>query len=151
MHVDFREDEAFAREMDERDPLRACRDLFETPTALQRQLGRPVVYMCGNSLGLQPKSAREAAVQELDDWAAFAVEGHFHARNPWFAYHEIFRDMGARLVGGKPGEVVMMNSLTVNLHLMMVSFYRPTQDRFKIVIEDDAFPSDSHAVQSQLR
>ena len=145
----YQRDEAFARHMDEIDPLRAYRDQFHIP---RRRNGEPVIYFCGNSLGLQPKSARALLEQELDDWARLGVDAHFDGRNPWYPYHEQFRDIGARLVGGREraGEVVMMNSLTVNLHLMMVSFFRPTKSRYKILIEDPVFPSDIYAVKSHL-
>ena len=107
--------------------------------------------MCGNSLGLQPKRTKEFLNQELDDWATFGVEGHFHAKNPWMPYHEFLTESYAKIVGAKPAEVVAMNTLTVNLHLMMVSFYRPTESRHKIIIEGDAFPSDIYAVESQIK
>lgn len=140
-------DLAGARRLDEEDPLRALRDEFCFPVDTR---GEPLLYFCGNSLGLMPRAARAAVLQEVDDWSQFAVEGHFRARTPWFSYHEQFRDSGARLVGAWPGEVVMMNSLTVNLHLMLCSFYRPTAARRAIVIEDGAFPSDLYAVSSQI-
>jgi kynureninase len=107
------------------------------------------VYLAGNSLGLQPKKTRQYIEAELDDWARLGVEGHFRAHNPWFSYHELLTAQTARLVGARPSEVVVMNTLTVNLHLMMVSFYRPTPQRNKILIEADAFPSDRYAVASQ--
>jgi kynureninase len=138
----------FARAEDRTDPLAAFRERFLLPKGPD---GGPAVYLAGNSLGLQPKRAREYVLQELDDWAAFGVEGHFHARNPWMPYHEKLTEMTARLVGARPVEVVVMNTLTVNLHLMMVSFYRPTRERFKILIEAGAFPSDQYAVASQAR
>lgn len=159
--------EAAAIKRDQADPLRHFRDEFCLPRAediaSQRsnsdapplaaanapQKDTPAVYLCGNSLGLMPKRTREAVNQELEDWARFGVEGHFHARHPWFPTHEFVRSGLARLVGAEEHEVVAMNSLTVNLHLMMASFYRPTKERFRIVIEDAAFPSDSYAVQSQ--
>jgi len=138
--------ESWARDQDHSDPLASWRSKFHIP-----QLnGRDSVYMTGNSLGLQPKSAREIVEQELDDWASLGVDGHLDGAHPWLPYHEWFREPSARLLGAKPGEVVMMNSLTVNLHLLMVSFYRPTPVRHKIIIEDDAFPSDSYAVASQI-
>ncbi len=137
-----------ARALDQQDPLRAYRDRFHLPL---RPNGEPHIYLCGNSLGLQPKSVRTYVEQELKDWELLGVEGHVHARNPWMPYHEFLADSTARLVGALPHEVVVMNSLTVNLHLLMVSFYRPTSERFKIVIEGDAFPSDKYAVKSQLR
>jgi len=140
--------ESFARDGDSRDPLAPCRESFHLP---RRDDGSPVIYLCGNSLGLQPTSAREILEQELDDWARLAVDAHFHGHTPWYSYHETLRESGARLVGARPGEVVMMNTLTVNLHLMMVSFYRPTPQRRKILVEGPTFPSDLYAVQSQLR
>jgi kynureninase len=138
--------EAFARRCDDEDPLRSFRDQFHFP---RTPAGEPM-YFVGNSLGLQPKAARAAIEQELDDWAALGVEGHVAAKHPWLPYHEEVRENLARVVGGRPNEVVAMNSLTTNLHLLMVSFYRPTRERYQIVIEDTAFPSDSYAVQSQL-
>lgn len=140
-------DEAYALRLDAEDPLAPYRDRFCLPPGRD---GAPSIYFCGNSLGLMPKAARDAVEQELHDWATLGVEGHFHARTPWYSYHEEFRESGARLVGAKPGEVVMMNGLTVNLHLMMVSFYQPTPGRHKILVEAPAFPSDSYAIQSQL-
>jgi len=107
--------------------------------------------MCGNSLGLQPKRTKQFLNQELEDWATFGVEGHFHAKNPWLPYHEFLAESYAKIVGAKSSEVVAMNTLTVNLHLMMVSFYRPSQKRHKIIIEGDAFPSDIYAVESQIK
>lgn len=144
----FQPGEAFARRLDAEDPLRGFPDRFLIP---RRQDGRPVVYFAGNSLGLQPKSVRALIDQELTDWAELGVDAHFSGKTPWYSYHEVFRESGAKLVGAKPGEVVMMNGLTVNLHLMMVSFYRPTPSRYKILIEDPCFPSDLYAVKTQLR
>src|SRR5262249_33969543 len=115
-------DESFARHLDEADPLRHTRELFYLP---HQDDGSPLTYFCGHSLGLQPKAVRGLIEQELDDWARLGVEGHFHGKTPWYSYHEVFRETGARLVGARPGEVVMMNSLTVNLHLMLATFYRP--------------------------
>lgn len=161
----FRADESFARSLDDADPLRGFREQFHIPLVEavaasakggvdrllpQAALKEPCVYLVGNSLGLQPKTTRAAVEQELDDWARLGVEGHLHGKHPWLPYHEEVRDNLARVVGALPHEVVAMNSLTTNLHLLMVSFYRPTRERFKIVIEDTAFPSDSYAVQSQL-
>ena len=140
--------ESYAQEMDGADPLRQWRSKFLFP---RKKDGSAVVYMTGNSLGLQPTTARAIVEQELSDWATMGVEAHLHGKNPWLPYHEWFREPGARLVGARPGEVVMMNSLTVNLHLMMATFYRPTKERFKILIESPAFPSDEYAVQSQSR
>ncbi len=113
--------------------------------------GEDCIYLCGHSLGLQPKKAKDYIEQELRDWADLGVEGHFRARNPWMPYHRLLTEQTAALVGAKPEEVVVMNSLTVNLHLMMVSFYRPTQQRHKIVVERGAFPSDQYAVKSQIK
>ena len=112
--------------------------------------GEPYVYLCGNSLGLQPKSTRQAIEQEFQDWEKYGVEGHFHAKNPWMPYHEFLTEAMATVVGAKPIEVVVMNTLSVNLHLMMVSFYRPAKKRHKILIEFDAFPSDKYGVASQV-
>lgn len=137
----------FALELDSADPLKSYRDKFYIP----KVTGREVIYLAGNSLGLQPKSVRSFVEQELLDWQAMGVEGHLHAKNPWLPYHEFLTDETARLVGAKPEEVVNMNSLTVNLHLMLVSFYRPTKQRYKILIEANAFPSDHYAVQSQIK
>ena len=138
----------FARTADADDPLRNFRDHFHFPK-VSNDLNP--VYLTGNSLGLMPKKAREYVEQELDDWARLAVEGHLHARNPWLPYHEFVTESMARVVGATPIETVAMNSLTMNLHLLMVSFYRPTKERFKIVIEKGAFPSDRYAVESQLK
>lgn len=138
---------AFARQADKNDPLRKYRRRFHHPKQAD---GTSYIYLCGNSLGLQPKSTKAALAQELKDWANYGVEGHFHAANPWMPYHEFLTNAMADVVGAKPAEVVVMNTLSVNLHLMMVSFYRPTDARYKILIEHDAFPSDRYAVQSQL-
>ena len=133
--------------MDEGDWLREFRERFLFPS----EAGRDFVYLCGHSLGLQPKSASTYIEQELKDWAQLGVEGHFRAKHPWMPYHRLLTEQTAQLVGAKPVVVVVMNSLTVNLHLMMVSFYRPTKRRHKILIERGAFPSDQYAVQSQIR
>lgn len=137
----------FARQLDALDPLRSWRDRFLFP---QHQ-GAPVHYFCGNSLGLQPDSVRPALLAELDQWQTHGVEGHFRGELPWMHYHKFLAPQTARLVGALPHEVVVMNTLTVNLHLMMVSFYRPAHRRFKIVMEAGAFPSDQYAVESQVR
>lgn len=133
--------------LDASDPLPTRRAEFYVPPLATGQ--GESAYLAGNSLGLQPKTLRARLGAELDDWARLGVEGHTHARRPWLPYHELLREPAARLVGARPEEVVIMNSLTINLHLMMVSFYRPTPDRHAIVIEDSAFPSDSYAVRSQ--
>jgi kynureninase len=133
--------------MDARDPLAQYREQFHFPKAPD---GSDSVYLCGNSLGLQPKNAREYVEQELEDWKSLGVEAHFRGRHPWLSYHRTLTDQTARLVGAKPVEVVEMNTLTVNLHLMMVSFYRPTKARYKIIVEGGAFPSDQYAIKSQI-
>jgi kynureninase len=133
--------------MDAQDPLAQFRNRFHIP---KTKTGEEFIYLCGHSLGLQPKSARAYLEQELKDWAELGVEGHFHAKNPWLPYHRLLTEPTAALVGAEPVEVVVMNSLTVNLHLMMASFYRPTPYRHKILIERGAFPSDQYAVNSQI-
>lgn len=138
---------AFAKEQDQQDPLHRFREKFHIP---KDAAGNDIVYLCGNSLGLQPKNTQKYIQQELDDWAKLGVEGHTEAKNPWMPYHEFLTNSMAKIVGAKPGEVVMMNTLTTNLHLLMVSFYRPTKTKYKILIESDAFPSDKYAVESQL-
>jgi kynureninase len=142
----FESGKDFAIAMDECDPLKDYRELFFLP----KHTGGDCVYLCGHSLGLQPKAAAEYIQQELDDWAQLGVEGHFQARNPWMPYHRLLTEQTAALVGARPSEVVVMNTLTVNLHLMMVSFYRPTPERHKILVERGAFPSDQYAVKSQI-
>lgn len=136
-----------AQAMDAADTLRSYRDRFYIPTFHEKS----VRYFTGNSLGLQPKSTREYIQQELDDWAKWGVEGHFHGKNPWFAYHEFLTEKAARVVGALPKEVVITHSLTTNLHLLMVSFYRPEGKRTKILCEAKAFPSDLYALESQVR
>lgn len=138
---------AFAQNQDAQDPLSAYRNEFLLP----RHNDNPVLYFCGNSLGLQPKTVRPAILAELDHWAEHGVEGHFRGDLPWMHYHKFLTQQTARLVGALPHEVVVMNTLTVNLHLMLVSFYRPTQQRFKIVMEAGAFPSDQYAMETQAR
>jgi len=133
--------------MDASDPLASYRKKFLVPAGKK---GKNCIYLCGHSLGLQPTTAGEYIKQELNDWAALGVEGHFHARHPWVPYHELMNPQVARLAGAEPGEVVVMNSLTVNLHLAMVSFYRPDPSRNKILVEANAFPSDRYAVRSQM-
>jgi len=144
----FESGKDFAIAMDNRDPLASYRRRFRFPKTAK---GEDCVYLCGHSLGLQPAGVRERIEQELNDWAVLGVEAHFRAHNPWMPYHRLLTQQTAELVGAKPIEVVVMNSLTVNLHLMMVSFYRPTAKRFKIVIERGAFPSDQYAIKSHLR
>ncbi|TBR39903.1 MULTISPECIES: kynureninase [Dyella] len=147
MSIAYQATAEWAKAQDAADPLRAFRDEFLIPP----HEGRESTYFCGNSLGLQPRAVRDAIVAELDDWAALAVEGHFKGRLPWMDYHEYVRDDLAHVVGALPSEVVAMNSLGVNLHLMMVSFYRPTPDRHAILIEAGSFPTDRYAVESQIR
>ncbi len=138
----------FAKQMDEEDSLGHLRNRFHIPV---RKNGESFIYFCGNSLGCQPRSVRRFLETELRDWEELGVEGHFHARNPWMPYHEFLTASTAQLVGALPKEVVVMNSLSTNLHLLMVSFYRPVKSRYKIVIESDAFPSDAYVVESQLK
>jgi kynureninase len=133
---------------DNTDSLAHFRGRFWFP---ESRNGVEPIYLTGNSLGLMPKTARAYVDEELEDWARFAVEGHLSARHPWLPYHEFLTERMSRIVGAKPIETVVMNSLTVNLHLLMVSFYRPTQERHKIVIEKGAFPSDRYAVESQIK
>ncbi len=140
--------EAYAKRRDAEDPLWRFRAEFLFPKDTQ---GHPVAYLAGNSLGLQPRKARSYIESELEDWAALGVEGHVHGRHPWLSAHEELTAMTGRLVGAKPTEVVVMNTLTVNLHLMLVAFYRPTRERFKILVEGAPFPSDRYAVASQAR
>ena len=139
---------AFAKQLDKEDPLSHLRNRFHIP---KDKNGNNWLYFTGNSLGLQPKQTKEYINQELKDWASLGVEGHFEAKNPWLHYHEYLTTAMANIVGAKPIEVVVMNTLTTNLHLLMVSFYRPTKKKYKIVIESDAFPSDRYAVESQLK
>lgn len=138
---------AFARALDAQDELKEFRKKFHIP---KTKAGQEVIYFTGNSLGLQPVTVRDAVLQELDDWAKLGGEAHFEGKNPWFSYHKLLTDATARLVGAKPIEVVVMNTLTVNLHLLMVSFYRPKAQRIKILMEGGAFPSDQYAVETQV-
>ncbi len=144
----FDNSERYAKLMDKRDPLAHFRDEFLIP---KHDNGENLIYLAGNSLGLQPKKTRRYVEQELADWENLGVEGHLHAKFPWIAYHENLTHASARLVGALPHEVVVMNSLTVNLHLMMVSFYQPDKKRFKILIEGNSFPSDQYGVDSQVQ
>ncbi len=149
-HAPFHSGESFAIAMDERDPLAHFRERFCLPEAITKT-GDECIYLCGHSLGLQPKNAGAYLEQELQDWAQLGVEGHFHAKSPWVPYHRMLAQQTAELIGAESSEVVVMNSLTVNLHLMIASFYRPTPERHKILIERGAFPSDQYAVASQIR
>jgi len=143
----FKNTPEFAKEMDEQDALKHFREQFYIPVIN----GRESIYFTGNSLGLQPKTTQDYVLNELEDWANFGVEGHFHAVNPWFSYHEIFPQQLSKIVGAKPEEIVVMNQLTVNLHLLMTSFYRPSKERFKVICEAKAFPSDQYAIESQVK
>jgi kynureninase len=145
--MQFQNTRNFAQQLDLQDELRSFRSEFYFP----QHEGNDVIYLTGNSLGLQPKSAMAALQTELNDWAKFGVEGHFQGTNPWFHYHKFFSESAANVVGALPSEVVVMNNLTVNLHLMMVSFYRPTKERYKIIMEAGAFPSDQYAMESQVK
>ena len=142
------EGRAIAEDQDSRDALGPMRDAFLFP---RRPGGEPVVYLTGNSLGLQPRTARARVEEVLDDWAGRGVEGHVQGTSPWLPYHRFLAAPTARLVGAQPDEVVVMNTLTVNLHLLMVSFYRPTAGRTRILYEASAFPSDRYALASQVR
>ena len=144
--MDYRNDLAWATAQDDADPLKGFRDRFLIPP----HEGHDSLYFCGNSLGLQPRSVRDAIASELDYWGELAVEGHFRGKLPWLSYHEYVRDNLAEVVGALPSEVVAMNTLGVNLHLMMVSFYRPTRERHAILVEAGAFPTDRYAVESQI-
>lgn len=146
--MSFESGESFARACDLRDSLARFRERFHIP---RRPDGRDAIYFAGNSLGLQPKTTHALLEEHLSDWASLGVDGHFQGKHPWYAYHEVFRDSLARLVGAKPDEVVAMNTLTVNLHLMMTSFYRPTAKRHAVVMEHPAFPSDTYAVRTQIQ
>lgn len=143
----FSADEDFALQLDISDSLKDFREKFHLPLGAD---GKPLIYFAGNSLGLMPKSARALVDQELDDWARLAVDAHLGAATPWYSYHETLREPAARLAGAQPNEIICMNSLTVNLHLMMATFYRPTKTRFKILMEEPAFPSDTYAIKTQI-
>jgi kynureninase len=145
--IAFEPHHEFALNLDRNDPLAKYRTAFHIPKDEQ---GNDWLYFTGNSLGLQPKTTKSAIEQELNDWANLGVEGHFEAKNPWMPYHEFLTESMAKIMGAKPIEIVVMNTLTTNLHLLMVSFYNPTKKRHKILIESDAFPSDRYAVQTQL-
>lgn len=144
--MDFENSLAFAQELDLKDPLKKFRDRFYIPVVN----GKDSIYFTGNSLGLQPKTTQEYVLNELEDWANYGVEGHFHARNPWLSYHEMFPALLSDIIGAKPEEIVVMNQLTVNLHLLLTTFYKPTKERYKIICEAKAFPSDQYAMQSQV-
>src|SRR5207248_1760792 len=147
MSFTFSAGEKFAQQLDAEDPLRSFRDRFHLPVGANDE---PLIYFAGNSLGLMPKSAKQIVEQELEDWAKLGLDAHLNAKTPWYSYHEKLREPAARLVGAQPIEVICMNSLTVNLHLMMATFYRPTKSRFKILMEEPAFPSDTYAIKTQI-
>jgi kynureninase len=147
MSFTFSAGEKFAQQLDVEDPLRSFRDRFHLPVGAN---GEPLIYFAGNSLGLMPKSSKQIVEQELEDWAKLGVDAHLQAKTPWYSYHETLREPTGQLVGAQPTEVICMNSLTVNLHLMMATFYRPTKSRFKILMEDPAFPSDTYAIKTQI-
>lgn len=143
----YRFDAEFAQQLDEEDELKDYRNRFHIPQVN----GSDAIYFTGNSLGCMPRAARAYVEQEFTDWEHLGVEGHFHGKRPWFSYHHFLKEKAARVVGALPSEVVMMNTLTTNLHLMMVSFYQPTAQRYKIIMEGGAFPSDQYAMESQAR
>ena len=145
--MQFSDNEDFAKQLDAQDSLHVFREKFHLPA---NRSGEPLIYFAGNSLGLMPKTAKQIVEQELEDWARLGVDAHLKAKTPWYSYHETLREPAARLVGAQPIEVISMNSLTVNLHLMMATFYRPTKARFKILMEDPAFPSDTYAIKTQI-
>lgn len=145
--MNFENTLTFAQQLDQQDPLHSFRDQFLFP----QQNNKPFIYLCGNSLGLQPKVAREVLNEQLNNWQNFAVEGWFEGDTPWMFYHKELKKLMAPIVGAKPAEVCPMNTLTINLHLLMVSFYKPTTKKFKIVMEAGAFPSDQYAIESQVR
>ena len=143
----FENNLGFAQHLDLQDPLSDLRAEFLFP----QQNGKPFIYLCGNSLGLQPKTARQYLTEQLDNWHNLAVEGWFEGDSPWMFYHKALKELMAPIVGASPMEVCPMNTLTVNLHLLMVSFYKPVAGRFKIIMEAGAFPSDQYAIESQVR
>ena len=145
--MQFENSRTFAQQLDAKDPLAQYRDEFIFPQINNKD----AIYFTGNSLGLQPKSAQNYVNEIMSDWGNLAVEGHFQAEKPWWDYHERFAEQLSKVVGAKPKEVTVMNTLTVNLHLMMVSFYRPTKKRYKIICEEKAFPSDQYMISSQVR
>src|SRR5213595_742427 len=147
MTMQFSADEDFAKRLDAEDPLRDFREKFSLPLGKD---DKPGIYFAGNSLGLMPKSARQIVHDEMENWARLGVDAHHATGTPWYSYHEALREPTTRLVGANSLEVICMNSLTVNLHLMMATFYRPTKSRFKILMEDPAFPSDTYAIKTQI-
>lgn len=145
--MDYQNTLSFACAQDEKDLLKHFRDKFYIPVLN----GKECIYLTGNSLGLQPKTTQEYVLNELEDWANYGVEGHIHSRNPWLSYHEMFPPLLEKIVGANSQELVVMNQLTVNLHLLLTTFYRPSKKRFKIICEEKAFPSDQYAFESQVK
>ena len=143
----FENSREFAKQLDAQDALAKYRDEFNFPKVNEKE----TIYFTGNSLGLQPKSAKTYIDEVMNDWAEMAVEGHFFADKPWWDYHERFSKPLSKVVGALPSEVTVMNTLTVNLHMMMVSFYQPTEKRYKIICEEKAFPSDQYMLQTQVK
>ena len=145
--MQFENSQSFAQQLDEKDELKDFREKFFIP----QHDGKDAIYFLGNSLGLQPKKVKEYIERQLDDWAMFGVEGYWQAKNPWINYHDDFKKPLSKIVGCLRDEIVVMNQLTVNLHLLMASFYRPTKQRYKIICEAKAFPSDQYAFESQVK
>ena len=145
--MNYKNSLSFAREMDQKDPLKKYREQFYIPIINETEC----IYFTGNSLGLQPKTTQDYITNELENWANFGVEGHFYMKDPWYSYHDFFPEKLSKIVGCKQNEVVVMNTLTVNIHLLFASFYRPTKSKFKIICEAKAFPSDQYALQSQAQ
>ncbi|UEG51522.1 kynureninase [Mucilaginibacter daejeonensis] len=145
--MEYQNSAHFALELDAKDELNSFRERFLIP----QHNGKDIIYLCGNSLGLQPKAAKQAITDQLDNWHQLAVEGWFDGEEPWLGYHKQLLGPLANIMGALPVEIAVMNSLTINLHLMMVSFYKPTQQRYKIIMEGGAFPSDQYAMESQVR
>jgi kynureninase len=145
--IEFKNTLDYARYLDAQDPLAGFRDDFYIPLVH----GKEAIYFTGNSLGLQTKTTQDYILNELEDWANYGVEGHHHARHPWLSYHEMFPVLLSKIVGAKEEELVAMNQLTVNLHILLTSFYRPTKERFKIICEAKAFPSDQYAIEAQVK
>ncbi len=142
----FENDLDYAKKLDTEDPLKEYRDKFYIPIIH----GKESIYFTGNSLGLQPKTAQEYVLNDLEDWANYGVEGHFNGRSPWIKYHEMFPEKLAPILGAQENEITVMNQLTINLHLLLTTFYRPNKERYKIICEAKAFPSDQYALESQV-
>jgi len=145
--MNFQNTREYSQQLDQQDPLKSYRSQFPFP----KVKGKEVIYLTGNPIGLQPKKAKEYVDEVMTDWAELAVEGHFQAEKAWWDYHERLSEKLSKVVGAKPAEITVMNTLTVNLHLLMVSFYRPAGKRIKIIMEEKAFPSDQYMIASQVR